>query len=56
VVLADDHQALRRSLRLLLERAEDLRVVGEAGDLETALQLVAAHRTGGDRCRPADAG
>jgi DNA-binding NarL/FixJ family response regulator len=44
VVLADDHPALRRSLRRLLEREEDLRVVGEAGDLETALQLVAAQR------------
>jgi DNA-binding NarL/FixJ family response regulator len=44
VVLADDHRALRRSLRLLLERAEDLRVVGEAGDLDTAARLVAAQR------------
>jgi DNA-binding NarL/FixJ family response regulator len=44
VVLADDHAALRRSLRLLLDREKDMRVVGEAGDLETALWLVAAQR------------
>lgn len=36
VVLADDHPALRRSLRLALDREGNLRVVGEAGDPETA--------------------
>ncbi len=32
IVLADDHQVLRQSLRALLERERDFRVIGEAGD------------------------
>ncbi len=36
VLLADDHAVLRKGLRVLLEREEDIQVVGEAGDgLET---------------------
>jgi len=37
VVLADDHEIVRRGLRLLLEEQEDIEVVGEAGDGEEAL-------------------
>jgi two-component system response regulator NreC len=44
VVLADDHVALRRTLRLLLDREDDVTVVAEASDLETAARQVAAHR------------
>jgi two-component system, NarL family, response regulator NreC len=44
VVLADDHALLRRALRLLLELEDDLEVVAEAGDLETAAREVVAHR------------
>jgi len=44
VVLADDHAPLRRTLRLLLEREDDLKVVAEASDLQTAAREVAAHR------------
>lgn len=44
VVLAEDHAWLRRSLRLLLEREGDLDVVGEAGDLDTAMLQVRVHR------------
>ncbi|HSO99029.1 MAG TPA: response regulator transcription factor [Solirubrobacteraceae bacterium] len=44
VVLADDHAPLRRTLRLLLEREDDLELVAEAGDLETALREVRARR------------
>lgn len=40
VMLVDDHVVLREGLRLLLERQPGLRVVGEAGDGETALALV----------------
>jgi DNA-binding NarL/FixJ family response regulator len=41
VVLANDHAALRRSLKQVIEREPDLVVVGEASDLETAVcQLV----------------
>ena len=44
VVLADDHRSLRRALRLLLKREDDLEVVAEAGDLETAVRQMGAHR------------
>ena len=40
VLLADDHQIFRKGLRLLLEEAADLRVVGEAGTGRTAIDLV----------------
>ena len=41
VLLADDHPALRVGLRVLLDRAPDIAVVGEAGDGDAALALVA---------------
>ena len=40
VVLADDHASLRRNLRRLLDREEDVEVVGEASDLEGAMRQV----------------
>jgi NarL family two-component system response regulator LiaR len=40
VVLADDHVLMREGTRELLEREEDLEVVGEAGDGEQAVRLV----------------
>jgi two-component system, NarL family, response regulator NreC len=43
VVLADDHRAVRRSLRLLLEREKDVHVIAEAGDLFTAIRHVKGH-------------
>lgn len=44
VVLADDHPALRMGLRLLLEQAAGIAVVGEAGDGQAALEQIAAAR------------
>jgi two-component system, NarL family, response regulator NreC len=41
VVLANDHRGLRRSLRWLLDREDDLDLVGEASDFEAALREVA---------------
>jgi len=41
VVLADDHAVPREGTRELLEREEDLEVVGEADDGEQAVKLVA---------------
>jgi two-component system response regulator NreC len=38
VVLADDHVVVRRGLRMLLDQAPELRVAGEAGDADAALQ------------------
>jgi DNA-binding NarL/FixJ family response regulator len=42
VVLVDDHPVVRVGLRGMLEAADDLRVVGEAGSGDEALTLVAA--------------
>ena len=44
VVIADDHAVVRAGLRMLLDAAEGLRVVAEAGDVPTAVQVVRAHR------------
>src|SRR5680860_109698 len=44
VVLADDHIVVRRGLRMLLEQAPGLAVVGEAGDARSALDATAAER------------
>lgn len=44
IVLVEDHAVVRSALRLLLEHAGDLTVVGEAADGEAGLQLiVSAH-------------
>lgn len=40
IVLAEDHLVMREGTRHILEEHPDLRVVGEAGDGEEALQLV----------------
>jgi len=46
VLLVDDHPALRVGLRVLLDQAEDIRVVGEAGDTDEALRAIVEHRPG----------
>ena len=40
ILLVDDHQILREGLRSLLETQPDMKIVGEAGEGRTALQLV----------------
>ena len=40
IVVADDHAVVREGTRELLEREDDLEVVGEAGDGEEAVSLV----------------
>jgi DNA-binding NarL/FixJ family response regulator len=44
VLIADDHGAIRVGLRLILEAADDIAVVGEAGDGATAVRQAAALR------------
>ena len=44
IVLADDHQVVRSGLRLLLQAEDDMRVIGEAGDVPAAERLVEARR------------
>lgn len=42
ILLVDDHPLFRKGLRLLLEEQEDMRIVGEAGDGEEAIDRVRA--------------
>lgn len=44
VLIADDHALLREGLRRILEMEPDIRVVGEAGDGQTAVALATRHR------------
>jgi DNA-binding NarL/FixJ family response regulator len=44
IVLADDHPLIRSGLRRVLDLEQDVRVVGEAGDVEGALALTRAHQ------------
>jgi len=44
VLLADDHPALRVGLRVLLDRAPDIEVVGETGDGPETLAQIEAQR------------
>jgi two-component system, NarL family, response regulator LiaR len=40
IVIADDHEVVREGTRILLEREDDIVVVGEAGDGEEALKII----------------
>lgn len=42
LLLVDDHKLFRQGLRRILELESDLKVVGEAGDAEEALQVLQA--------------
>jgi two-component system response regulator NreC len=44
IILADDHRVVRSGLRLLLQGEDGMHVVGEAGDADAALRMVAARR------------
>lgn len=44
VLLTDDQTLVRAGFRSLLERAEDIQVVGEAADGAEALEIVRSHR------------
>jgi two-component system, NarL family, response regulator NreC len=43
IVLADDHAVVRSGLRLLLENEDDLEVVAEARDIDSARRYVRGH-------------
>src|SRR5512135_316376 len=43
-LIVDDHEVVREGLRLSLSRAPHIRVIGEAGDGETAVALVERRR------------
>ncbi len=44
VLLADDHHIVRAGIRQLLESAQDIHVIAEAGDGEEAQSLIEKHR------------
>jgi two-component system response regulator NreC len=44
IVLADDHNVVRAGLRMVLEAADGLEVVAEAGDVDETLRKVRGHR------------
>jgi two-component system response regulator NreC len=44
IVLADDHQVVRRGLQLVLGSEPDFEVVAEAGDVDTARRYVRGHK------------
>ena len=44
IVLADDHNLVRKGIRALLEALPGFRVVGEAADGHTALELIERHQ------------
>ena len=44
LVIADDHAVVRAGLRLVLDAEDGLEVVAEAGEVDTARRMVAAHR------------
>ena len=44
VVLADDHELIRRSMREVLDGEEGIDVVGEAGEVESTVHCVRLHR------------
>lgn len=41
IIIADDHPIVRQGLRQAIERKEDLKILAEAGDGKTALELIA---------------
>ena len=43
IVLADDHQVVRKGLQMLLDEEQDFEVVAEAGDVESARRFVRGH-------------
>ena len=44
ILLADDHNIVRTGIRQLLESADDLQVIAEAGDGEEAQMLIEQHK------------
>ena len=44
VVLADDHELVRDGIRMVLEAEDDIRVVAQASDAESAARYVLGHK------------
>lgn len=44
IIIADDHEVVRRGLRMTIEGEEDMALLGEAGNGREAIDLVGAHQ------------
>jgi DNA-binding NarL/FixJ family response regulator len=44
IVMADDHPIVRQGLRQMIEKDKNLSIVAEAGDGQTALELIESHQ------------
>ena len=44
IVMADDHPIVRQGLRQMIETDKNLSIVAEAGDGQTALELIEKHQ------------
>lgn len=44
IIIADDHPLFRKGLREVIEAEKHLRIMGEAGDGEAAVQLIDTHK------------
>lgn len=44
VLIADDNRGLRRGLKILLDKTDDIVVTGEAGDGQEALDMISTNR------------
>jgi len=44
IIIADDHPIFRNGLRVLLETAPNFKIIGEADNGETALQMIASEK------------
>ena len=44
IVLADDHEVVRKGIRMVLEAEADMDVVAEAGDAESAIRFTLGHQ------------
>src|SRR5258708_40323458 len=52
LVLIDDHPVVREGVCALLSLEPDISVVGDAGDIETGIELVRRHQPGLVICDP----
>jgi NarL family two-component system response regulator LiaR len=44
IIIAEDHAVVREGTRIMLEREDDMQVVGEARDGEEAIRLIESHK------------
>ena len=43
IVIADDHELIREGIKKIIRSSRDMKIVGEAGDIAQAIELLARH-------------